>query len=89
MAELGRETLAWHARIGAGAAKLGIDLLVAVGPLARGYLEGAVGRIACCWFPDRDAAGRALPALLEDGDVVLLKGSRCAGLERLAEPILR
>jgi UDP-N-acetylmuramoyl-tripeptide--D-alanyl-D-alanine ligase len=88
MAELGPETRTWHTRIGAHAADLGIDLLVAVGPLARGYLEGAVGRIACSWFPDRETAGKTLPDLLQGTDVVLLKGSRCAELERLAGPIL-
>jgi UDP-N-acetylmuramoyl-tripeptide--D-alanyl-D-alanine ligase len=84
MSELGRDGRAWHARIGARAAELEIDLLIAVGPLARGYLEGAVGRMACCWLPDRRAAERALPDLLEDGDVVLLKGSRCSRLELLS-----
>lgn len=68
---------------------LGVDILVAVGPGARGYLDGAAGRIRCCWFPDLTAAGRVLPRLLEPGDAVLLKGSRTARLEVLAEPLLR
>ena len=87
MAELGPDAWRWHARAGSQAAALGVDLLVAVGPGARGYLDGAAGRIGCCWFPDLPAAGRELPALLELGDAVLLKGSRTARLELLAETL--
>jgi UDP-N-acetylmuramoyl-tripeptide--D-alanyl-D-alanine ligase len=87
MAELGPETRRWHALTGARAAALGVDLLVAVGPLARAYLEGVRGRIDCCWFRDVPAAAAALPGLLSPSDAVLLKGSRSAGLERLVETI--
>jgi UDP-N-acetylmuramoyl-tripeptide--D-alanyl-D-alanine ligase len=89
MTELGTESWRWHAEVGVRAAELKIELLVAVGPLARAYLEGAVGRIACSWCPDTHAAAKALPRLLRRSDVVLLKGSRAAGVERLATPILR
>lgn len=89
MAELGPDAPRWHARAGSQAAALGIDVLVAVGPGARAYLDGAAGRIRCCWFPDVPAARRALPALLQPGDAVLLKGSRSARLELLAEALAR
>ena len=89
MDELGAEARGWHALAGAQAAALSVDLLVAVGPLARAYLENAVGRIECRWFPDRRAVAKALPQLLCASDIVLLKGSRSAGLECLAEVILR
>ena len=88
MAELGPEAPRWHARAGRQAAALGIDLLVAVGAGALGYLDGGAGRIHCCWFPDVTAAGRALPGLLETGDAVLLKGSRTARLELLAQALV-
>jgi UDP-N-acetylmuramyl pentapeptide synthase len=45
------------------------------------YLE----RVESAWFADIDAAVVGLPALLQPGDVVLLKASRSAGLERLLE----
>jgi UDP-N-acetylmuramoyl-tripeptide--D-alanyl-D-alanine ligase len=83
MAELGSEAAAWHRRVGTLAARSGVDLLVAVGPLARHYGEGAGGAVDARWFPDRIAAARGLPALVGKGDLVLLKGSRTAGLERL------
>jgi UDP-N-acetylmuramoyl-tripeptide--D-alanyl-D-alanine ligase len=89
MAELGSESPRWHALAGRQAGELGVDLLVAVGPGARGYLDGATGRTDCLWFPDLDSAIAPLRSLLERDDVVLLKGSRAAGLERLADGLTR
>jgi UDP-N-acetylmuramoyl-tripeptide--D-alanyl-D-alanine ligase len=87
MAELGPSAPDWHADAGRHAARLGIDLLVTVGPGARAYVNGAVGGIECCSLPDTAAAAQALETLLRPGDVVLLKGSRSAGLERLVEAL--
>ncbi|HWJ44642.1 MAG TPA: UDP-N-acetylmuramoyl-tripeptide--D-alanyl-D-alanine ligase, partial [Gaiellaceae bacterium] len=42
MAELGRTGPAYHREVGEAAAELGIDELLAVGELARGYLAGGV-----------------------------------------------
>lgn len=89
MAELGPDAASWHMRAGRQAAALGVDLLVAVGAGARAYLDGATGRLECCWFPDLPAATRALPALLHPAYVVLIKGSRSARLERVAEALAR
>ena len=89
MAELGSEARRWHVLAGRQAGELGVDVVVAIGPGARGYLDGATGRTACLWFPDRDRAIGPLRSLLQPGDVVLLKGSRTAGLERLAEALTR
>jgi UDP-N-acetylmuramoyl-tripeptide--D-alanyl-D-alanine ligase len=81
MAELGPDADDWHRRVGELAS--GVDLLVGIGPLARHYCRGAGAGVEARWFPDREAAARDLPALVDAGDVILLKGSRCAGLERL------
>jgi UDP-N-acetylmuramoyl-tripeptide--D-alanyl-D-alanine ligase len=89
MAELGPDTLHWHACVGRQAATLGVDLLVAVGPAARAYVDGAGEHVECCWFPDVSSAARSLPSLLRPDDVVLLKGSRSAQLERLAQALER
>ncbi len=62
MAELGPETQRWHALAGRQAGELGVDLLVAVGPGSRGYLDGATGRTACLWFPDLDSSIAPLSA---------------------------
>ena len=79
MAELGPDAPALHREIASRAR--GIDLVVGVGELARLYLASP----ASAWFADVDAAADALPGLLQPGDVVLLKASRSAGLERLLE----
>jgi UDP-N-acetylmuramoyl-tripeptide--D-alanyl-D-alanine ligase len=89
MAELGPRAARWHVEAGRHAARLGIDLLVAVGPGALPYLDGAAGDIECCWFPDTETATAAIEARLGPGDVVLVKGSRRAALETLAEAIAR
>ena len=80
MAELGPGAPAYHREIGlhARGGELGIDLLVGVGEPARDYdpdeLVGAP-----------EEAAELLAAQLEPGDVVLVKGSRSAGLEAVAE----
>jgi UDP-N-acetylmuramoyl-tripeptide--D-alanyl-D-alanine ligase len=84
MGELGAAAGAEHRAIGRYAAELGVDRVVAVGESAR---ELAVGAGAVC-VPDRDAAVRLLAAELRDGDVVLVKASRSAGLERVALELL-
>jgi len=86
MAELGPDSERWHRAVGRRAAETGLDLLVAVGDRARAYLDGATG-LPAVWCPDLESAAGALAGLLRPGDVVLLKASRAAGLERLAEAI--
>jgi UDP-N-acetylmuramoyl-tripeptide--D-alanyl-D-alanine ligase len=70
------------------AARAGVQALVAVGSLARGYLEGALGVPVTRWAPDAEAGLLALRELLEPGDCVLVKGSRSVGLEAVAEALV-
>ena len=86
MAELGPAGPEYHREVGAAAARLGVDVLVAVGPLARGYADGARG-VADHWAPTVDEAAATVRAVLAPGDVVLVKGSRAMGLEALAEAL--
>jgi UDP-N-acetylmuramoyl-tripeptide--D-alanyl-D-alanine ligase len=79
MAELGTGAAAFHEEIGVAANELGVAVLIAVGPLARGYL-GSSGR----WVATADEAAELLGELLRPGDVVLVKGSRSVGLEAIA-----
>jgi UDP-N-acetylmuramoyl-tripeptide--D-alanyl-D-alanine ligase len=79
MAELGADADAYHQEIGRAAAELGVDELVAVGPLARGYVANG-GR----WYATAEEAVEDLRGLLRPGDVVLVKGSRAVGLEAVA-----
>jgi UDP-N-acetylmuramoyl-tripeptide--D-alanyl-D-alanine ligase len=76
MAELGPDAPRYHREIGALAT--GLDVVVGVGQLARDY--GPTH-----WVADADAAATLLRELLEPGDVVLVKGSRAVGLERVAQ----
>jgi len=92
MAELGDRAGPEHRALGRLVNDLGVDRLVAVGPLASGVHAGAVqaGRSEreSSHVPDIDAALRLLHAELRPPDVVLVKASRAAGLERLALALL-
>ncbi len=85
MAELGADGPAYHRQIGGHAATAGIDVLLTVGLLARGYAEGQVEIPVLRSVETVDEAIAALEELLEPGDCVLVKASRAVGLERLAE----
>jgi UDP-N-acetylmuramoyl-tripeptide--D-alanyl-D-alanine ligase len=81
MAELGRTGPEYHRQVGAAASELGVDELLAVGELARGYLEGGVpGR----WAANVHDALRQVDELVRPGDAVLVKASRAVGLEAVA-----
>jgi UDP-N-acetylmuramoyl-tripeptide--D-alanyl-D-alanine ligase len=86
MAELGRTGPAYHREVGEAAAELAIDELLAVGELARGYLEAGVpGR----WVPNVHEALRELDEVVHPGDAVLVKASRALGLEAVAEALTK
>jgi UDP-N-acetylmuramoyl-tripeptide--D-alanyl-D-alanine ligase len=80
MAELGPSAPTYHREIGASARAEGVDFLVGVGEPAREYgPDELVG--------DPAEAAELLAAQLEPGDTVLVKGSRSAGLEAVAEEL--
>ena len=84
MAELGRTAPAYHREVGEAAAELGVDELLAVGELARGYLDAGVpGR----WTANVHDALRELDEVVRPGDAVLVKASRAMGLEVVAEAL--
>ena len=87
MAELGPSAVAYHREVGALAARAGVAALVAIGPLARGYLHGARGIAETRWAPDLEGGLAALRAVLRPGDCVLVKASRAMGLEAVAEAL--
>jgi UDP-N-acetylmuramoyl-tripeptide--D-alanyl-D-alanine ligase len=72
--------------VGEAAAELGVQELLAVGELARGYVEGAAG-VPARWTPNVHEALRELDDLVRPGDAVLVKGSRAMGLEAVAEAL--
>ena len=90
MRELGEHAPALHAATGAEIASRAVDLLVCVGELGRYIAVGAAeGGLPTVTFETVEAAGDTdgLPRLLRAGDVVLIKGSRAVGMERLIEPL--
>jgi UDP-N-acetylmuramoyl-tripeptide--D-alanyl-D-alanine ligase len=92
MRELGESAPAEHDALGRLVVRLDIDRLIAVGEEARAIQvgaahEGLLGSEAS-WVPDVGSALALLRTELEPGDVVLVKASRAAGLESVAEALL-
>ncbi|MGI8683250.1 MAG: UDP-N-acetylmuramoyl-tripeptide--D-alanyl-D-alanine ligase [Mycobacteriales bacterium] len=85
MAELGPASVEEHEVVGRLVADLGIDRLVVVGPAAGPIdaVAAAAGRRSES-VPDVATAVELLRSQLRPGDVVLVKASRAAGLERVA-----
>lgn len=89
MLELGPRSEQLHRQLGADLAPDGVDLLIGVGPLGRYIARGAApGPIATKTFESPAEAAAEIPAVLRDGDVVLIKGSRATGMEVLVGPIV-
>jgi UDP-N-acetylmuramoyl-tripeptide--D-alanyl-D-alanine ligase len=81
MRELGGHSARLHREVGAEAARVGIDFLVAVGPQAEQTAAGARdegGTIAVHECADAAGAAALVGADIRGGDVVLVKGSRGA-----------
>jgi UDP-N-acetylmuramoyl-tripeptide--D-alanyl-D-alanine ligase len=85
MAELGPDGPRYHREVGAAAAELGVEVLVAIGPLARGYLEGAEGVAMVRWAPSLEEGLAAVREVVEPGDCVLVKASRAMALEAVVD----
>jgi UDP-N-acetylmuramoyl-tripeptide--D-alanyl-D-alanine ligase len=82
MAELGPAGPEYHREIGRLARELGVTV-VAVGRLAKGYLEQAEG----VWAGSAEEAVSLADEVVRPGDCVLVKGSRAVGLEVVAEAL--
>jgi UDP-N-acetylmuramoyl-tripeptide--D-alanyl-D-alanine ligase len=83
MAELGTEAERYHAEIGRLLAELGVEVVVAVGPLARGYLEPGAATVRWLERPE------GFEDLVRGDDAVLVKASRAAGLEGIAPALAK
>ncbi len=91
MAELGEASDAEHDRIGRLAVRLGVGRVVTVGEEARAIHEAArlegMSPDEAIFVADAESAAKTILAAVQPGDVVLVKGSRVAGLERVVEAI--
>lgn len=81
MGELGPGAPGYHREVGEHARAHGIDLVIGVGLPARDYDPDEL-------VADPAEAAELLAARLEPGDAVLVKGSRSAGLETIAEQLV-
>jgi UDP-N-acetylmuramoyl-tripeptide--D-alanyl-D-alanine ligase len=80
MAELGPDSPRYHEEIGTVAKNLGVDVVIGVGELARNYEPAG-------WSTDATTAIDMARNVIHPGDCVLVKGSRAAGLEVVAEAL--
>jgi len=91
MLELGKYTVDAHKEIGLAAGEV-VNLLLVVGPRARYITEGALtsslSEKNIIEFKDSAQAGKYLETVLEDGDIVFVKGSQVMRMERTVEEIM-
>jgi UDP-N-acetylmuramoyl-tripeptide--D-alanyl-D-alanine ligase len=91
MAELGPQTKALHAELGAAVAEAGVDLLVTIGEppriTARAAQEATRRSLQVQCFDDAASACDHMRELIRENDIVLVKGSRMARLERVVEKL--
>ncbi|HYQ78012.1 MAG TPA: UDP-N-acetylmuramoyl-tripeptide--D-alanyl-D-alanine ligase [Solirubrobacterales bacterium] len=81
MGELGPDSAGYHRGVGEHARAAGVDFVVGVGLPARDYDPDEL-------VADPGEAAELLAQRLEPGDAVLVKGSRSAGLEAVAEQLV-
>jgi UDP-N-acetylmuramoyl-tripeptide--D-alanyl-D-alanine ligase len=88
MREMGGWTEQFHRDIGRLAAKSNLDALVCVGTAAAWIAEAAqdagMRDDVISHYPDAISAANAVKTWISSGDLVLLKGSRAIGLEKIA-----
>ena len=93
MAELGAQTQSLHAELGRAVAEAGVDLLIAVGAAPR--TTAGIAReerpddlqVEC--FDDAPAVCDHLQKLIRADDIILVKGSRTARLERVVQELIK
>lgn len=81
MKELGAEELKLHFDTGKYSKDKGVDVTVAIGPLAKSLADGADG----VWFENIESAKNALPDIIKDGDTVLVKASHSMQFEKIVD----
>lgn len=92
MAELGSDAPAMHERVGAHAARIGVDMLLVGGEYAQSMAQGALAsgfsRERIVAFADNTHAAAWLRENAHAGDAVLFKGSRKYKMEEIIQELL-
>ncbi len=92
MSELGSAEADGHSAVGAAVGKLGIEVLLAVGPRSKQWMVPAAREAGCPdvrWYESRDAARADLLDLFTPGSALLLKASHFFGRFDLMADYLR
>ncbi len=93
MLELGELSEEEHAKIGAFIAKSKIDMLFCVGDLAKDISKGAIkekmNKGQVFYFNSQKELLGELENKIEDGDLILVKGSQGARMERIVKALLK
>ncbi len=91
MAELGKYSEDEHRLIGMKVAEVA-DLFVAVGErmvsATKAAVEAGMDREHVEWFEDSEAAGRYLDRVIQQGDVIYIKGSQSSRMEKAVKDIM-
>ncbi len=92
MLELGNYTEQGHREVGHRAVELGIDYLVCVGEksrdIGRGAKEAGMGEERIYYFENNSGAGSFLKQMLKEGDLILVKGSQSARMEKVVKSLM-
>jgi UDP-N-acetylmuramoyl-tripeptide--D-alanyl-D-alanine ligase len=91
MAELGPTSAKLHQELGQKAAQAGVDEIIAAGQFASDIIAGAVkaglNASACRAFGDTQTLCDNLHSFVHPDDIILVKGSRSAGMEKAVETL--
>lgn len=90
MLELGDDAAQLHREVGREVARIGAQMLIAVGEQAEEVVRGAQASPnppACLTFPDSRTAAEDIHRWLQQGDMVLVKGSRALQMEIVVKAI--
>lgn len=83
MKELGPQSEEAHRAVSRTALRAGADQVIFVGEEFKHALNGSAASGGALWFPRIEELYGTLSSLVRQGDLVILKGSRSSGLERL------
>jgi UDP-N-acetylmuramoyl-tripeptide--D-alanyl-D-alanine ligase len=91
MLELGEESEKLHREAGIWVKEAGVSYLILIGEEAKFIGEGAIEKgfppQNVAYFPEKEGVVSFLQELLEEGDIVLVKGSRKLQLEQIVEEL--
>ncbi len=91
MLELGEREAEFHTEAGKQVAQSGWNILVAAGPLSSYMVEGALSagmkKEQIFHFENSTAAAGKIRSLIQEGDLILVKGSRGMTMEKVIEQL--